>query len=120
LEPLRCDMCGKPAERTSFGSLLCDSCRGRYAEFVCARCAERVCYLLECSGYVNVAAGLCSQCDMADRLATLSDSEVHAIRAAASRSRMEGVKEARARLGWSVGDAVDAVHLLLNGWAADQ
>ncbi len=42
LEQKGCEICGQPAEQTPLGTLLCAVCRGRYREFRCSVCGQRM------------------------------------------------------------------------------
>jgi hypothetical protein len=70
LAELRCENCGKPAEPTPLGTLLCATCRERYREFHFAECGERVMYLNEvAANYPELAASVCESCHMRERVA---------------------------------------------------
>ncbi len=58
------------------------------------------------------AVGICSFCHMRERLTGIPDADREAIRLAASRGTLVGIKEVRRRLGWSIREAIDAVELL--------
>ena len=100
---MRCEICGHPAEQTLLGTFLCESCRGRYREFLCSGCGQRVLFHREfTANEPRVAAGVCSLCHIRGRLASIPDLDREAIRLAANRATLIGVKEVRERLGWSI------------------
>jgi hypothetical protein len=108
-----CEMCGKPAVPTPLGTMLCPGCARRYREFLCRRCGQRV---IGHSEYLDqfpwLASGICSTCQIQERLAGIPEADRAAIRDAAGRGTLAAVKEARKRLGWSITDAVSVVELL--------
>lgn len=111
----RCEMCGKAAERTALGSLLCPGCRIRYQEFICQRCGQRVMYLDEtATEHPEFAAGICATCRIRERADVLGSADRKAILAAARQGVVRGVKEARDRLGWSISEATSLIHVLLD------
>jgi hypothetical protein len=108
-------MCGKAAERTALGSLLCAVCRMRCQEFNCQRCGQRVMYLDEiATEHLEFAAGTCGTCRIWERADALGAADRSAILAAARQGVVRGVKEARDRLGWSIGEAASLVQVLLD------
>jgi hypothetical protein len=110
-------MCGKPAKPTSLGSFLCPDCAGRYREFHCTECGQRVIYLAELTpDHPDLAADVCSLCHMRARAAALSAADRKAIHAAAKRGTLAGIRETRERLGWSHNEAVTLL-LVLRGSA---
>ncbi len=111
----RCEMCGKSAHPTDLGSLLCPGCRARYREFHCRGCGQRVMCLAEVAGDdLDVAAGVCADCHMRARAAALPAADREAIRAAAVRGSLAGLREAQTRLGWSLSEARTLGHVLRN------
>jgi hypothetical protein len=106
----RCEICGQPAAPSPLGTLLCTTCRARYREFRCSVCRVRV--LTDISRGLGMDDGICSTCQLRARLARISEGDREAIRMAASRGTLVGIKELRTRLGWSIREAVDAVELL--------
>jgi hypothetical protein len=72
-----------------------------------------VVYLAESvADHPEVAAGICSLCHMRERVTSLAEVDREAIVLAAKQGTLAGVKEVKERLGWSIGEAVTAVHVL--------
>jgi hypothetical protein len=110
---MRCEMCGNPAEPTELGSLLCPVCRGRYREYRCVGCEQRVLFNVEHAGaMLEFDADICSLCHMRNRVRGLSEDDREAIRFAATVGVLTGVREVRDRHSWSIPEAVKAVHIL--------
>jgi hypothetical protein len=57
-------------------------------------------------------AGVCSVCQIAERVNALTAEDREAIRVAATQGVVPAVKEMYVRLGWSIKDAAMAVELL--------
>jgi hypothetical protein len=112
---LPCEICGRPAKPTPLGSWICPDCRSRYRQFRCIQCAERVARLGDpVVDWPEFAVGICSVCQVRERVAVLSAEDWEAIRVAASRGTVSAIKEMRERLGWSILEAVTSVELMRN------
>lgn len=110
---MRCEICGNPSQPTALGSLLCPTCSAKYRDFRCRTCEERVVYRVEFATRLRgLSDDICSSCHMRNRLSSLPENTREAIRSAAVSGVLAGVKEIRVRLGWSIHEAVDAVHIL--------
>jgi hypothetical protein len=110
-----CEMCGKPAVPTPLGTMLCSGCARRYGESLCRCCGQRVLHLRESPEQPSrLASHTCETCQIRVRVAGIPEPDREAIRAAAGRGTLIGVKEVRERLGWSIREAVSAVELLRN------
>jgi hypothetical protein len=113
MKEMRREMCGKPADPTPLGALICPECRPRYREFRCGGCGEQVARLGDpTADWPEFDAGICLLCRIAERVAALTEADREAIRAAVSRGTVSAVIEVRKRPGWSIGDAAYAVELL--------
>ena len=109
----RCKMCGWPAELTSLGTRLCPPCREKFREFHCRGCGEWVIHhVASIEPESGLAEALCSTCAFRNCLSELSKVDQEAILSAADRGLIEGIKEVRARLGWSLSDASMAIQRL--------
>lgn len=110
----RCEMCGKPAEPTPIGALLCPSCQSEYRVFQCIRCGQRV--MLHCGSappdHPELISRVCSTCRMRERADGLPAADVEAIVASTSGGTLAAVMVARERLGWSLREAVELVQVL--------
>jgi hypothetical protein len=107
-------MCGKPAELTPLGALLCPTCQSRDQVHRCIRCGQRVVFA---GGWAppdhpELVSRVCSTCRMRERADGLPAADVEAILAAASGGILPAVMVVRERLGWSLNEAVSLVHVL--------
>jgi hypothetical protein len=101
-------MCGKPAEPTPLGSLLCPACCERYGEFLCGKCSERVMYLHDFADLPGIAAGLCCACHADQHLGTLTDQQREQLDALIlDRKILMGMKRIREALGVRIHEAID-------------
>jgi DNA-directed RNA polymerase subunit RPC12/RpoP len=106
----RCDMCGKPAELTALGAMLCPTCQSRHTVYRCIRCGQRV--ILCAPDHPELVSRVCWTCRMQERADALMAGDVEAIRAAARGGVIPAIKLARERLGWSLNEAAWLVQML--------
>jgi hypothetical protein len=113
---LQCEKCGKKADSTASGAVLCDDCRSWV--YQCNQCGQMALFS-QVDTHLDEANWLCSRCETQNRLAKVPDEDKEAIRTAACTEFLAGVKEARNRLGWSLNESVAAVHALCDQFEAD-
>ncbi len=115
---LLCEKCGKRAASTASGSSsLCDGCRGWV--YRCTQCEGMTLVFGErADSNRDESSWLCSRCVTRNRLADVAEEDKEAIRTTARSAYLAGVKEARVRLGWSLLESVDAVHVLCDQFEA--
>lgn len=114
-EPL-CEKCGKRTDHTTSGTVLCDRCRGWV--YQCNQCGT-LSLFPQADTHLDEASWLCSRCETQNRLAKVPEEDKMAIRTTGCSQFLAGVKEARKRLGWSLNQSVDAVHVLCDQTEAD-
>jgi len=109
-----CDMCGKPAEPTPFGAMLCPICRARNSAYRCTRCGGLVTFgALIPPDHPDLVSRVCWTCRMKERADAVPVAEVEAIRATARGGKIQAIKLARERLGWSLIEAAWLVEVYI-------